>query len=107
MYCEQQASRQSWESNEIQEKEIMKTIVVHCKKAAFDIYIGRPSKFGNPFKIGRDGNRAQVIEKYRAWISSQSELLAEVKKLKGKRLGYWCKPQACHGDVLAEIADAE
>jgi hypothetical protein len=85
----------------------MKTIVVHCKKAAFDIYIGRPSKFGNPFKIGRDGNRAQVIEKYRAWISSQSELLAEVKKLKGKRLGCWCKPLACHGDVLAEIADAE
>ena len=40
------------------------TRVVHCKRAPFDIYIGRPSKWGNPFVIGRDGNREQVIEKY-------------------------------------------
>ena len=38
------------------------TKVVHCKRAPFDIYIGRPSKWGNPFVIGRDGNREQVIE---------------------------------------------
>ncbi len=84
----------------------MKTTVVHCKREPFDIYIGRPSPFGNPFKIGRDGNRAEVIQKYRTWIMSKPELLAQVKTLNGKRLGCWCKPQACHGDVLAEIADA-
>ena len=38
------------------------TRVVHCKRAPFDIYIGRPSKWANPFVIGRDGNREQVIE---------------------------------------------
>lgn len=48
------------------------TKVVHCKRAPFDIYIGRPSKLGNLFVIGRDGNREQVIEKYRAY-SRQSD----------------------------------
>ena len=41
------------------------TDVVHCKKAPFDVYIGRPSKWGNPYSIGPDGTREEVIEKYR------------------------------------------
>lgn len=79
--------------------------VVHCKRARYDVYIGRPSKWGNPFEIGRDGNRQQVIEKYRAWILTQPGLLKALPELKGKILGCWCAPQACHGDVLAEMAD--
>lgn len=80
------------------------TRVVHCKKSRYDVYIGRPSKWGNPFEIGKDGNRAEVIAKYRRWIHTQPELLAEVHTLHGKTIACWCAPQACHGDVLAELA---
>jgi len=85
-----------------------KTQVVHCKKSNYDVYIGRPSDWGNPFVIGKDGDRADVIRKYRNWIMRQPDLLARVKKeLQGRRIACWCKPEACHGDVLAEIADAD
>ncbi len=83
----------------------MITLVVHCKRASFDVYIGRPSKWGNPFAIGRDGSRRDVIEKYRAWLEGNTELLAALPGLRGKVLGCWCTPKACHGDVLAEMAN--
>jgi hypothetical protein len=83
-----------------------KTRVVHCKKEPFDVYIGRPSKWGNPFKVGKDGSREEVIQKYRHWILANPVLVAQLPtELKGKRLGCWCKPYACHGDALAELAD--
>lgn len=82
------------------------TTVVHCKKDRFDIYIGRPSSWGNPFKIGRDGDRAEVLDKYRNWLKQQPVLLEKARtELKGKILGCWCKPATCHGDVLARVAD--
>jgi len=81
------------------------TSVVHCKKDKFDVYIGRPSKWGNPFTIGIDGTRDEVIEKYKVWFLAQPELVAAVPELKGKVLGCWCKPQHCHGDFLAEQAN--
>lgn len=81
------------------------TRVVHCKRERHDVYIGRPSKWGNPFVIGKDGDRDEVIRKYREWIKTQPELLAALPELKGKALGCWCSPRACHGDVLAELAD--
>lgn len=81
------------------------TRVVHCKRARYDVYIGRPSKWGNPFVIGRDGTRAQVIEKYRAFVLSSAPMLAALPELHGKILGCWCAPQSCHGDVLAELAN--
>lgn len=83
----------------------MGTTAVHCKKSQYDVYIGRPSKWGNPFVIGKDGTRSEVIEKYRVWVKSQPQLMKALPELKGKRLGCWCSPQACHGDVLAELAD--
>lgn len=80
--------------------------VVHCKRDAHDVYIGRPSVWGNPFMIGRDGNRSMVIAKYRTWLLGQPELLARCRtELRGKVLGCWCAPEPCHGDVLAEIAN--
>ncbi len=82
------------------------TRVVHCKKEKYDIYIGRPSKWGNPFVIGKDGDREQVIEKYREWIKQQPELLESLPELKGKVLGCWCPPKKCHGDVLVELIKA-
>ena len=81
------------------------TTVVHCKRENYDVYIGRPSKWGNPFAIGKDGDRAEVITKYTQWISGQPELLDSIDELIGKTLGCWCAPQACHGDVLAFLAN--
>lgn len=80
--------------------------VVHCKKEPYDVYIGRPSKWGNPFVLGKDGNREEVIAKYKAWIEAQPALLEAAKKeLKGKTLGCWCAPLSCHGDILVGIAN--
>lgn len=83
----------------------IKDCVVHWKKEKYDVYIGRPSKWGNPFQIGRDGNREQVIEKYHQWILKNPDLLACLPELKGMVLGCWCKPLPCHGDVLIELAN--
>ena len=82
-------------------------LVVHCKRAAHDVYIGRPSKWGNPFVIGRDGTRDDVIARYEAWLLEQPELVDTLPELAGKTLGCWCAPRACHGDVLARLANAQ
>jgi dimeric dUTPase (all-alpha-NTP-PPase superfamily) len=86
------------------------TTVVHCRQDEFDTYIGRPSKWGNPFKSGVDGNRREVIAMYRSWIQTQIFLMWDLHELKGKRLGCWCKThaqpnRACHGDVLVELVN--
>lgn len=78
--------------------------VVHCKRSRFDVYVGRPSQWGNPFAIGRDGGRDEVIAKYERWLDSQPQLLAQLPELAGLTLACWCSPQACHGDVLARRA---
>jgi hypothetical protein len=93
----------------------MATTVVNIKtRARFDVYVGRynltyglrSSKWANPFKIGRDGTREEVIEKYRRRVLETPSLMADLGELRGRVLGCWCKPAACHGDVLAELADA-
>lgn len=81
------------------------TKVVHCKKDQYDIYIGRPSKWGNPFVIGKDGNRQEVVRKYREWILTQTDLLNDLHELIDKTIACWCSPLACHGDVLAELCE--
>ena len=77
--------------------------VVHCKKEKFDVYIGRPSKWGNPFEIGKDGTREEVIEKYRLWVQDQPHLMDSLSELSDKILGCWCSPKSCHGEVLMEL----
>jgi len=79
--------------------------VVHCKRDKYDVYIGRPSKWGNPFTIGKDGTRDEVVEKYKEWVLKQPELMKALPELEGKILGCWCSPKACHGDVLVSILD--
>lgn len=79
--------------------------VVHCKKEPFDVYVGRPSKWGNPFEIGVHGTRAQVIQKYEAWFAEQPELIDALPELRGKVLACWCAPQACHADFLSRLAN--
>lgn len=89
------------------DKEFKMTNVVHCKRSSHDVYIGRPSKWGNPFQIGNDGTRKQVVEKYRNWIQTQPDLLNALPELKDKTLGCWCSPELCHGNVLAELCDKD
>ena len=92
------------------------TLVVNRHIEAFDIYIGRPSIWGNPFShvayyadaalvVTLVGSRTEAIERYREWIQTQPQLLAKLHTLKGKRLGCWCAPKRCHGEILAELAD--
>lgn len=81
-----------------------KTTVIHHRDCnSDDVYIGRPSKWGNPFEIGRDGTRSEVIAKYREWILTQPDLMSSLDELTGKRLVCWCKPKPCHGDVLVQL----
>jgi hypothetical protein len=67
------------------------------------VYVGRPSKWGNPFVIGRDGTREEVVAKYRAWIVRQPALVAALHELRGKNLVCWCAPERCHAEVLIEL----
>lgn len=88
--------------------------VVHCKKEPYDVYIGRPSKWGNPF-THKEGTKAEFIlptreeavEAYREWIENgEGEyLLCDLHELKNKTLGCWCHPQLCHGSVLLELIE--
>lgn len=80
--------------------------VVHLKRDPYEVRIDRATIWGNPFAIGKDGTREQVIAKYREWILDDPVMLKAVReKLRDKVLGCWCAPKACHGDVLLEIAN--
>lgn len=80
--------------------------VVHSRKEPYDVYVGRPSKWGNPFVLGRDGTREEVVAKYREWLTQQRpDLAGQIGELRGKVLGCFCAPLACHGDVLLELAN--
>jgi hypothetical protein len=69
------------------------------------VYIGRPSVWGNPFVIGKDGTRAEVVEKYERSLLRQPHLMAQLGKLRGCNLICWCAPLQCHGDVLLRLAN--
>jgi hypothetical protein len=73
------------------------------------VYVGRPSKFGNPYEIGRDGSREEVIQKYEAWLLSADNGLRieDLRQLKGKDLVCWCAPLACHAEVLLKYIPTE
>jgi hypothetical protein len=68
------------------------------------VYIGRPSKWGNPFILGIDGTRSTVISMYREYLQN-SVLLGDLNELVGHDLVCWCKPLACHGDVLCALVE--
>ena len=73
------------------------------------VYVGRGrgSTHGNPFVIGKDGDRDDVIAKHRAWLLSQPELVERVKReLRGMDLVCFCAPKACHADTLVEVANS-
>ncbi len=69
------------------------------------VRIDRRTKWGNPFIIGADGTREQVIAQYRSWVLTQPSLLNDLPELIGKDLACWCAPLPCHGDVLLELIE--
>lgn len=87
------------------------TRVVNLRKEKYDVYIGRAGKeqegyFGNPFS---SGTREQNIADFRIYFENRlwndPEFRVKVIGLKGKRLGCFCKPKACHGDVIVEFIE--
>jgi hypothetical protein len=68
------------------------------------VYIGRPSKWGNPFVIGRDGTREEVVAKYSQWLFDSGRI-DQIEELRGKDLVCFCAPLVCHGDVLLQLAN--
>lgn len=90
--------------------------VVNLRNEAYDVYIGRAGKgrtgpFGNPFIVGRDGERGECVELFRRWFYSEEgremRELVDARIKKGDRLGCFCKPAACHGDVIAEYINSK
>jgi hypothetical protein len=86
---------------------IGRTGVVFIDKKRFPT---ESSNFANPFKIGKDGTREDVIDKYKIYITKKlennTELQSELLTLKGKHLGCWCYPDMCHGNVLIDIINS-
>ena len=83
----------------------MQTTVVNKRFEPCDVYIGRPSIFGNPFsekKYGRQTCIAMYKDYFEQRIAEEPAFREAVLELRGKRLGCWCKPLACHGDIIKE-----
>jgi hypothetical protein len=94
----------------------MPTTVVNLRRAPYDAYIGRAGHgkdgtFGNPFRLESQLSRHEVIAQFRAYfldrVAKDAEFRRKVLALRGKRLGCFCKPAPCHGDVIAEWVDAQ
>jgi hypothetical protein len=78
------------------------------------VYVGRPTKWGNPFRVDFSTSREQCCQYFRAAIvnpkmaGNDMPSLAQVMELRGKDLACWCRlDQPCHADVLLEIANRE
>lgn len=80
--------------------------VVNKYKEPLDIYIGRGSKWGNPFVMANnsDEERNRVCDLYETYFWT-TNLASQLHKLKGRRLGCFCKPERCHGDFLAKLVN--
>ena len=94
----------------------MATTVVNIRLSEYDVYIGRAGHghdgyFGNPFSGVRDGGRERAVSLYREYflkrLLSDPEFARRTMELKGKRLGCFCAPKLCHGNVIADYLDIE
>ena len=94
----------------------MTTTVVNKNKSKYDVYIGRGSKWGNPYThLNLDSSKAkykvktrkEAIEKYKEYllIGDGKYLLDDLHELENKSLGCYCKPKSCHGDILAALCN--
>jgi hypothetical protein len=89
-------------------------LVVHCRRSHYDVLIDRSTKWGNPFTHLRDrptlasflvSTRDEAIAAYETWLPTQAHLVDALPELRDKVLGCWCRPLACHGDVLIKLAN--
>lgn len=91
-----------------------KQFVRNKRFQSYDVYVGRPSKYGNPFSHKKGtlakykvDTREEAIDRFREWFLSNAELVESAKReLKGKTLGCWCYPAKCHAEILAEVANS-
>lgn len=84
----------------------MRVLNKHTDPIPFNaVYVGRPSKWGNPFVVDKDGDRDAVITAYMAWFTLNKTLQGDLHELRGKDLVCWCAPLPCHADVLLELAN--
>ena len=90
----------------------MRPRVVNVRRERCDVYVGRPSPWGNPFShlagtlaAHRVRTREEAVACYEEWIRSQPQLLTMLPFLRGKVLGCWCAPLPCHADVLLRLAN--
>lgn len=89
------------------------TTVVHCQREDFDVYIGRPSLWANPYSHVASAHapfhvetRAEAVEKYEVWLRQQDVLLDKLIELKGRTLGCWCNPgELCHGQIIIKLIE--
>ena len=96
--------------------------VVHCKKFPYDVYVGGPSIWGNPFTHleakslaeVKVSSREEAVSMFEEWLDGKHptvaplkrlEILRRISELKGKILGCWCSPLSCHGDILLRRAN--
>jgi hypothetical protein len=76
----------------------------NCPKDA--VYVGRPSKWGNPYKIGINGTRSEVLLMYQVDLEDILKCYPwYLDELKGKDLVCWCAPLPCHADILLELVN--
>lgn len=87
-----------------------RTVVMNVEKTrACDVYIGRSFKgftnegWGNPYRVTSERPVEQVVRLYEEYIRGKPELMARLPELVGKRLGCWCAPDPCHGNVLVKL----
>lgn len=87
-------------------------LVVNKRVVPCDVYVGRPSIWGNPFSHLRGtmaqyrvATREEAIARFETWILTQPHLIARLPELRGRVLGCWCAPLPCHADVLARMAN--
>lgn len=73
------------------------------------VYVGRPTKWGNPYIVGKDGTQEECVRHYAHWLymSAQADIReAARKELRDKDLVCWCYPRPCHAEVLLRVANA-
>lgn len=71
------------------------------------IYIGRPSKWQNPFPVTKELPRGESVKKFETWVLTQPQLLEDAKReLKGRNLLCFCTPRRCHGDFWLKLVNA-
>lgn len=95
-----------------------KRIQMHRRKGGWRkdhpdaVIVARPSKWGNPFEIGKDGTRQECVDLFDRWMRRQEPMWADhppdAAELRGKDLACWCPlDQPCHADVLLKLANED